>query len=112
MLTGDSQVSSLTCEAHIIDLNGFTLTVDGKEYKAGTASQGSKIEVKETKGDKGAPPEKPGGEKGEKPDGAPEGNLPEKPAGAPDGEPPAKPDGAPSGNPPEKPSGNPPAKSE
>ncbi len=113
VLTGDSAISSLTCDADSIDLNGFTLTVDGKEYEAGTASTGTRIEVKETRG-KGTRPEKPDGDAAGKPDGGPNGNPPEGRGGnspeKSDGNPPEKPEGAPDGNPPEKPSGNPPAK--
>ncbi|MCR4705209.1 MAG: hypothetical protein K5641_04000 [Lachnospiraceae bacterium] len=110
VLTGDSAISSLTCDADSVDLNGFTLTVGGKEYEAGTASEGTKIEVKETRG-KGTRPEKPDGDAAGKPDGGPDGNPPERQGGnPPDGNPPEKPEGAPDGNPPAKPSGNPPAK--
>lgn len=37
VLTGDSYVESLRCDADSIDLNGYTLTVGGEEYVAGTA---------------------------------------------------------------------------
>ena len=40
-LTGDSYVSSLTCPAGSIDLNGYKLYVDGVEYVEGTESKGS-----------------------------------------------------------------------
>ena len=97
ILTGDSEISSLSCEADSIELNGFTLTVDGKTYSEGTASEGSEIEIKlsESNGKDGgmmAPPDggtsmgKPDGNPPEKPDGdtsmgKPEGNPPEKPEG-------------------------------
>lgn len=77
-LTGDSYISSLTCDADSIDLNGYKLYVDGKEYTSGTASSGTSVEanISESSGHGG----------GEKPDG-------EKPSGEkPDGEPPSKPD--------------------
>jgi hypothetical protein len=97
ILTGDSYITSLTCDAGAIDLNGHTLYVDGKAYDASSASTGEAIEtvVSESagKGEAGAPPDAPNGSHG----GAPSG---EKPSG----EPPAKPSG-------EKPSGEPPAKS-
>lgn len=40
-LTGDSYITSLTCDEDSIDLNGHKLYVNGKEYKEGTASEGS-----------------------------------------------------------------------
>ena len=43
VLTGDSHVKSLKCDADSIDLNGFTLTVDGEVYTEGTASEGSPV---------------------------------------------------------------------
>ena len=106
-LTGDSYISGLTCDADAINLNGYTLYVNGEEYKEGSSSTGEaiEIEVKESsdKGMGGAPEDMPNGE-------APSGDAPsgEKPDGeAPSGD---KPDGngqggdKPSGNPPEKPS--------
>lgn len=36
-LTGDSNISSLTCSSNDIELNGYTLLVSGKEYTEGTA---------------------------------------------------------------------------
>lgn len=100
-LTGDSYIKSLTCEAGSIDLNGHTLTVDGKVYTAGSESSGEAIEIKisEGKGDM-APPD------GERPE-LPDGGRPEKPEGGkPDGERPEKPEGnggPKDGNPPDKP---------
>ena len=84
-LTGDSYVTSLTCDADSIDLNGYTLYVNGKAYTAGTESSGSAIEVTITNSGNGA---------GSPPDGAAPGagagtEPPEKPAGG--QEPPAKP---------------------
>lgn len=77
-LTADSYISTLTCDADSINLNGHKLYVDGKEYTEGTASQGEAIEIKVSTSSGGheAPPD--GG-------GAPGGNKPE-------GNPPAKPD--------------------
>ena len=77
-LTGDSYITALTCGEDAIDLNGYTLYVNGKAYEAGTSSQGEAIEIqtassgqdgKEFRG------ERPDGEKpdGEKPEGRPEG---------------------------------------
>ena len=47
-LTGDSYITSLTCSAGAIDLNGYTLYVNGVAYTEGTASTGSAIEVAAT----------------------------------------------------------------
>lgn len=44
-LTGDSYITSLTCDADAIDLNGYTLYVNGVAYTSGTASQGTAVEV-------------------------------------------------------------------
>ena len=123
VLTGDSYITSLTCGADAIDLNGYTLHVGDETYEEGTASTGEAIQftVSSSSGNGGAP------------DGAaPDGNAPDGsganggapgaggPGGqAPDGStPPAKPDGGsgaggPGGQttdgktPPAKPSGKP-----
>jgi hypothetical protein len=42
-LTGDSSISSLSCDADSIDLNGYTLTVNGVAYTENTASTGSEV---------------------------------------------------------------------
>ena len=87
-LTADSYISSLTCDADSIDLNGYTLYVNGEAYEAGTASEGEAIvvEVSEDSGrDMGEPPEG----MGEPPEG-----MGEPPAGGKPGNgstPPAKP---------------------
>lgn len=47
-LTGDSYITSLTCDEDSIDLNGHKLYINGKEYKEGTASEGSEVEVPES----------------------------------------------------------------
>ena len=59
-LTGDSYITSLTCDADSIDLNGHKLYVDGKEYTEGTASSGEAIVVEST-GTGGSPGGTPGG---------------------------------------------------
>ncbi len=100
-LTGDSYVKSLTCDADAVDLNGFKLYVDGKEYEAGTESKGEaiEIEIKESSGKPGEPPEGMNG-------GAPQGAPGE---GGPQGNPPEGMNGeAPQGNPPEGMNGEPP----
>lgn len=74
-LSADSYITSLTCDAESIDLNGHTLYVNGEAYTAGSASSGEAIEVVSTGGSGGAPDAPPG-----------EGG------GFGGGEPPAKPD--------------------
>ena len=76
-LTGDSYITSLTCEENNIDLNGYTLYVNGVAYEKGSASSGEAIEVAITSGN--TPPSMPEG-----------GTPPAKPEG---GTPPDKPDG-------------------
>lgn len=102
-LTSDAHITSLTCSAGAIELNGHTLYVGDTAYEEGTASTGEAIEV-EVAASTGGPGEAPGGMPG---DG--QGEPPAKPDG--DGEPPAKPDGQ-DGEPPAKPDGDsePPAK--
>ena len=78
-LTADSYIKSLTCAADSIDLNGYTLTVDGKAYSEGSESAGEAIEIPISEGKKpkkpkgqgpdGEKPQKPGGDKPEKPEG-------------------------------------------
>lgn len=77
-LTGDSYITSLTCDADSIDLNGHTLYVNGTPYTAGTASSGTAIEVEITSTG-GAPDGAPGGEMGGAPGNAPGGTPPAKP---------------------------------
>ncbi len=79
ILTGDSEISSLNCPADAIKLNGFTLKVNGKKYKEGTASKGEEIEFEASKVDAGnGQPEPPGDGMGEAPkDG--NGQPPEPP---------------------------------
>lgn len=87
VLTGDSYITSLTCDVDSIDLNGHTLYVDGKAYTAGTASTGEAIQVvvSESSGH-GAPPDGSGG--------APSGSAPSgAPGSSSGGTPPAKPSG-------------------
>ncbi len=90
-LTGDSYVTSLTCDADSINLNGYKLYVNGEEYSEGTASTGEELELTKPSGGNG----EGGMPSGEKPSG-------EKPSGSkPSGEKPS--DG---GTPPEKPDNN------
>ncbi len=90
-LTGDSYISSLTCDSDSIDLNGYALYVDGKAYTENSSSSGAAIELVSTSGNgdgnmpDGAPTEKPDGEapNGEKTDGqAPTGDAPGNKQGA------------------------------
>ena len=67
ILTGDSYITSLTCDADSIDLNGHTLYVNGVAYTAGESSEGIAIEiVSESSG--GGHSDKPGDPPGNKPD--------------------------------------------
>ena len=121
-LTGDSYITSLTCSAGSINLNGHKLYVNGQEYTEGSASEGEAIAVETSsgnslgkggRGDGSTPPEKPSGEGNGHGDGK---TPPEKPSGNGNGHgdgstPPEKPSGDGSGHgngstPPEKPSGN------
>ena len=70
-LTADSYVSGLTVgEGSAIDLNGHKLYVDGKEYTAGSASEGEAFDISTGNGSGTAGPggNPPGGEPPEKPD--------------------------------------------
>lgn len=85
-LTGDSYITALTCSADAVDLNGYTLYVNGKAYESGTESAGDAIEVvlsNTGSGEGSAPGRFPGdgGTPPERPDGAPGngGTPPEKP---------------------------------
>lgn len=96
VLTGDSYITSLTCDAGSIDLNGYTLYVDGEVYTEGSASTGDAIEVTiSNSGGMGAPPDGGnGGPGGAPPDGGmggPGGAPPDGGMGGPGGPPPAKP---------------------
>lgn len=78
-LSGDSYITSLTCDADSIDLNGHKLYVNGEEYTAGSSSTGEAIAVVSTggsghgDGDGGTPPDKPGD------NGSDHGTPPDKP---------------------------------
>ncbi|MBR4574155.1 MAG: hypothetical protein IKO16_04530 [Lachnospiraceae bacterium] len=97
-LTADSNIKSLACDPDSIDLNGYTLTVDGKSYAEGSASEGQAIEI-ETEGNGNkegmqAPPDN-----GMAPPAKPDGDMPEM-SGP---KPPAKPNGPGGPTPPDKP---------
>ena len=100
-LTSDPHITSLSCDANAIDLNGYTLYVGDAVYTAGTASTGTPIEVTVSEssgrpdgapgeggpGSGGTPPEKPSGEGAPSESGAPSGGPgggtpPEKPSGS------------------------------
>ena len=78
VLTADSYITSLTCDADSIDLNGHTLYVNGVAYTAGTASTGEAIEVtvSSSSGNGGAP-DMPGDSSGHGP-GSNAGTPPDK----------------------------------
>ena len=89
-LTGDSYITSLTCDEDSIELGGYTLYVNGVAYTKGTASTGEKITLSSGSS---------GGSGGDRPDAPPDGNggSGEKPdgnggPGGDGGEPPAKPE--------------------
>ncbi len=44
-LTGDSYITSLTCAADSINLNGYSLYVNGTAYVSGSSSTGTAIEI-------------------------------------------------------------------
>ena len=96
-LTGDSYITSLTCSAGSINLNGHKLYVNGEEYAEGTDSEGEAIVVETSSSGGhgghgghggGTPPEKPGSGSGG-PGG--DGNEPPAKPDGDNGEPPAKP---------------------
>ena len=68
-LTGDSYITSLTCSAGSINLNGHKLYVNGEEYKEGTASEGEAIVVKTSSSSSHGGPGGNGSEPPAKPDG-------------------------------------------
>ena len=104
-LTGDSYITSLTCSAGSINLNGHKLYVNGEEYAEGTASEGEAIVVETTSsGSHGGhggstPPEKPGSDSSSAGPGGDGSEPPAKPGsgsgsagpGGDGSEPPAKP---------------------
>ena len=87
-LTGDSYITSLTCSAGSIDLNGYKLYVSGTEYEEGTVSEGTAVEwTASSSGNSGSASsggDMPGGTPPERPESGPSGQG---------GTPPAKPDG-------------------
>ena len=107
VLTGDSYITGLTCDAGSIDLNGYKLYVGSTEYSAGSASTGTAITIATESSSSGRPEgmpgEPPSGDRpdGEKPSGdfpgdppsgdKPQGDPPEGFPGGKDGERPAKP---------------------
>ncbi|MBR6879680.1 MAG: hypothetical protein IKN14_01175 [Clostridiales bacterium] len=102
VLTGDSYISGLTCDADGIDLNGHTLYINGVAYNPGTASTGIAIEMTTSSSGVGQPGNVPGDPpSGEKPQGDPPDGMPgdppsgDPPQGGPGGdgrEPPARPE--------------------
>lgn len=78
-LTDNSNITSLTCAADAISLNGYTLTVGGETYQEGSAMTGTAIEIDESllssggMGGEGGPGNS-GGPGGTPPDGFGEGS--------------------------------------
>lgn len=94
-LTKDTEIKGLTCGEKSINLNGFTLKVDGKIYIEGTKSEGEAVKVEIDASAKRPEGMKEGKQPPEKPEGMKEGEQPpEKPEGMRDGkQPPEKPEG-------------------
>ena len=84
VLTGDSYITSLTCGTDSIDLNGYTLYVNGEAYEEGTASQGEAIEVTIESSGMGDRPDAPPEGMGDRPDTPPEG-MGDRPDAPPEG---------------------------
>ena len=92
-LTGDSYITSLTCSAGSINLNGYKLYVNGEEYVEGSSSEGEAIVVETSSssshGGSGGPGSGGPGGSGSEPPAKPDGSDGHSPG---DGsEPPAKP---------------------
>ena len=85
-LTADSYVSSLTCDADSINLNGHKLYVNGKEYKEGSASKGTAVEIKSSSdgGGNEAPPDGQAPADGQTPPEKPDGQAPQNGQAPPD----------------------------
>jgi len=84
ILTGDSYITSLTCGADAIDLNGYTLHVGDETYEAGSESVGEAITFTVSSGSgkgSGAPEGKPGEDGGHGRAGRDGSTPPEKPNG-------------------------------
>ena len=84
ILTGDSYITSLTCGADAIDLNGYTLHVGDETYEAGSESVGEAITFTVSSGSGkgiGAPEGKPGEDGGHGGAGRDGSTPPEKPNG-------------------------------
>ena len=97
-LTGDSYITSLTCGAGSINLNGYKLYVNGEEYVEGSSSEGEAIVV-ETSSSSGSHDGAPGSD-GSSSDshGGPGGDGSGHGPGSDGSEPLAKPDGDSSGH--------------
>jgi len=80
-LTGDSYITSLTCDTGCINLNGHTLYVNGVAYSEGTTSEGTAITLA-TGSSTSNPTDRPDGNPPEMPDGngGPGGDGNEPPA--------------------------------
>ena len=78
-LTADSYITSLTCGADSIDLNGHTLYVGGTAYTEGAASTGTAIEVTVSEGGYDGMEPPPDGGMGNPPGEPPSGGRGDKP---------------------------------
>ena len=113
-LTGDSYITSLTCGAGSINLNGYKLYVNGEEYVEGSSSEGEAIVV-ETSSSSGSHEGAPGADGeggpgfGSDGNGGP-GSDGNGGPGSDGSTPPAKPDGDSSGHGPGSDGSEPPAK--
>ena len=85
ILTGDSHIDSMTCNEDSVNLNGYTLYVNGTAYTSGTASSGSAIEISsgsgggnsgEHSGDDDRPTPPDGNTSGDNRPTPPDGNTP------------------------------------
>ncbi len=91
-LSADSYITSLTCDADSIDLNGHKLYVNGQEYQEGTASDGEAVEAVVASSGNGGMQMPEGGTPPE--GGMPTGDMPSGDHKPGDGQqPPEKPDG-------------------
>ncbi|MBQ7214920.1 MAG: hypothetical protein IJS39_02925 [Synergistaceae bacterium] len=69
ILTGESNITSLTCGTGSVNLNGYALYVNGTAYTSGTASTGTAIDISSGSGDSS------GGDSGDDRPTPPDGNT-------------------------------------
>jgi len=96
VLSGDSYISFLTCDADGIDLNGYTLYINGTPYSEGSVCTGTAIEMESGASGsgngqpEGMPGDPPSGERPDRPEGDPQGDP--LSGERPEGDPPARPE--------------------